>query len=142
MHMSILEVFTEHVPAMVHAVLKRQAGRLDLCNPWAQMCLPSLIQFLPPPQGYKGYPGPAGHPGEQVRAAASAPPCLPSLTPAPACPWPPPWARLHECAPEPGGSASHPAGAPTLPHLSARHICLKGLESMPAWCWHEPLDSS
>lgn len=127
------------IPALVHAVLRRQAGRLGHCD-HRPSCVFFLMWFLPP-QGYKGYPGPAGHPGEQVRTTASAPPRWLACALAPACPWPPPWALLHEQAPEPGGCTSHPPGAPTPPHLSLKHICLQELESTPAWHWHELLNS-
>lgn len=141
-NIAIWKVFIEiyYMATVAHAFLKRQAGMLGPCNPQAQMCFPGLMRFLPP-QGHKGYPGPAGHPGEQVRAKASAPPCLLSHTPAPASPWPPPRALLHQRAPEPGSSASHPAGAPTTPHLSSSHICLKELKRTPAQRWHELLNS-
>lgn len=62
MHISILGRVIEHVPATVLAVLKRQAGRLGLCDPWAQMCLPSLIQSLPPPTGTQGLSWTGGAP--------------------------------------------------------------------------------
>lgn len=43
---AVLKRVLAHVPAIAPAVLRRQAGRPHLCDPWTQTCGPGLKWFL------------------------------------------------------------------------------------------------